>query len=358
MKKKNNTLLISILSVLFGFILGIIVVFLTGKNPLDMIYAIIKSMTGYDITRPARGVFIVYPLNWLNESLPIILTGLSVAFAYRTGLFNIGAEGQYMIGTMAASMVALWVKLPPIIHPIVIVLTAALAGALWGAIPGILKAYRKINEVVICIMLNYIAMHFVSYVVKYVLPLDPNSGSRTIDFPASSLIPKLNFGTTSFFNYSFIFIIIGLIIFHIIIEKTTFGFSLRATGFNQEGARYAGMNVNRNIVLSMMISGAFAGLAGGIVILGSYGYGRMFSHFDNYGFDGISVALVGAANSIGVFFSGLLFGLLKSSTNNLQISRIPKEISDLIQAAIIFGVSIQYFFIVIKNKFFNKKGAK
>lgn len=351
MAKKHSALKISLIAIAFGLLFGFLVVAITGRSPLDMLYALVRSMTGFNLAKPDKPINLMYVFNWFLESMPIILTGLSVAFAYRTGLFNIGGEGQFMVGSTAASAVALLVDLPLIPHLILCIIAGMLAGALWGFLPGFLKAYKNINEVVICIMLNYGGMYFSNYIVRTFLPIDPNTNARTIGFPTTAIIPKITNATSSFFNWGIILVIICLILYWFILEKTTFGFSLRATGFNKDCAKFAGMKVQRNTVYSMMIAGALSGAAGAIVVLGVFKYGRIFTMFDNYGFDGISVALVGASNAVGVGLAGLLFGLLKSCGNNLQLFNIPKEISQLIQAAIIFFVAIQYGVILLLNKF-------
>ena len=287
--------------------------------------------------------------------MPIILTGLSVAFAYRTGMFNIGGEGQYIAGALASATVALLVDLPPVIHTIACILAGGIAGALWAFLPGFLKAFRNINEVVICVMMNYIALYFNDWFVRTFLPIDPLTLARTENFPETVSLGDLSFGTASQFNWGIIFVIIGVIIFWFVMEKTTFGYSLRATGFNSEGSRYAGMKNRRNTVLSMMIAGAFTGIAASIVIIGNYGYGRIFTTFDNFGFDGIAVALVGGSTAFGVLAAGLLFGLMAASETQFQILGIPSEISDLIQAAIVFFVAIQYGIKLILDIFDKKR---
>ena len=355
MTKKHSALKISLIAIALGFLLGFLIVIITGRNPLNMLFAIVRSITGYNLMNPSKPANFTFVLNWFLDSMPIILTGLSVGFAYRTGLFNIGAEGQYMMGSLGATIVALTIKLPLIPHITLCILTGMLFGALWAAIPGILKAYKNINEVVICIMLNYCGLHFGNYILRNFLPIDPYTNARTISFPSTAIIPRVTDATASQFGWGFIVVIICIILFWFIMEKTTFGYSLRATGFNKEGARFAGMKVERNTVYSMMISGALAGAAGAIVVCSVFKYGRIFTVFDNYGFDGISVALVGAANAIGIALAGLLFGLLKSCGNNLQIFNIPKEVSQLIQGTIIYLVAVQYGVIYILNKFGKKK---
>ncbi len=354
--KKVNALKISLIAVVFGLLTGFLIIAVTNRNPYNLVVALVRSMAGFNLLKPDKPINVLYILNWFLETMPIILTGLSVAFAFRTGLFNIGGEGQYMLGCTAAAYVALFVKAPFPLHPILCILAGLIAGGIWGFIPGILKAFKNIHEVVVCIMLNYIAWYLTSWFVRAYLPINPNTGSSSINFPESAIIPTLNFGTSSQFNYGIIVVVIALVIFHVVIEKTTFGYSLRATGLNFEAARYAGMKTKFNICSSMFISGAFSGIAGAVTILGVYHYGRTFQGFDGYGFDGISVALVGASNGIGILFSGLLFGLLKTTSNNLQLFNIPKEVGELIQGAIIFVVAAQYIIIYLEEKLSKKKG--
>lgn len=355
--KKHSHLKISLIAVATGLIFAFLLTILTGKSPFDLLTALVRQMTGFNLKKPGS-VNITYVLNWLMNAVPIILTGLSVAFAYRTGLFNIGGEGQIIAGSTAAAAVALLVKLPPIIHPIACILAAALAGALWGFLPGFLKAYRGINEVVVCIMMNYSAMYSCAWFTKKFLPIDPTTNARTINIFESAELKQVFTNTTSQFNWGFLVAIVALVIFWFIIEKTTFGFSLRATGFNKEAARFAGMKVERNVTLSMMISGALSGAAGALLILGIYRYGRINVAFDNYGFDGISVALVGGAQAVGVLLAGLLFGLFKAASGNLQLFQIPKEISELIQAIIIYLVAIQYAIVLLLDKIDAKEKNK
>lgn len=358
MTKKRSVLQISLFAVIAGILLGFIVVAITGRSPYNMLVALVRSMTGFNLAKPSQGFNVTYILNWFLNTMPLILTGLSVGFAYRTGLFNIGGEGQYVVGALAASVVALSVNLPAIPHTILCVLAAMVAGALWAVIPGILKAYRNISEVVICIMMNYTAMYFSNWVVRTFLEIDMNTNARTVAFPSTAGFGKVFTSNPSNFNWGFLVVVICVLIYWFVIEKTTFGFSLRATGFNPESARFAGMKVERNIVASMAISGAFAGAAGAVVILGIFKYGRIFSAMDNYGFDGISVALVGTGSAPGIVLAGFLFGLLKAANTNLQLFNIPMEISELMQATIIFLVAIQYGIILLLDKFDKKKKGK
>lgn len=340
--KKHNPVLISLIAVFLGLLIACIVLAVSGLNPANLFIALIRSLSGFYLLKPEQGINISYPLNCLLNSLPIILTGCSVGFAYRTGMFNIGGEGQFLVGGLAAATVATLVKLPPVVHVIVCVLAAGIAGALWGFLPGFLKATRNINEVVICVMLNYTALYLNQWAIKAFLPIDLNTKAKTTLFPDSATFFPLNFGSTSQFHWGFVIVIAALLVYWFIMEKTTFGYSLRATGLNKEGARYAGMKTKFNCTASMMIAGAFSGLAGAIVTIGVFKYGRIATAFDGYGFDGISVALVGSGRAVGILLAGLLFGLLKAAGTTFQMLGIPKEVASIIQACVLIFVAIQY----------------
>ena len=353
--KKISHFKISLIAISIGFLFAIIIIMLANRNPINFIAAMIKSLTGFNILNGNEPVTLINTLNMLKYSVPIILTGLSVGFAYRTGLFNIGGEGQIIVGGTAAAAVGILFDLPPIIHPILCLCAGALAGALWGMVVGLLKAYKNINEVVVCFMMNYIGLYGSALFVRTFLPIDPTTNAKSINIMDTARLGKVFKDIPSLFNWGFLVAILGIVVYWFIMEKTTFGFELKATGFNREGARYAGMKINHNIVFSMMIAGAYSGLAGAVLILGEFGYARIQTSFDNFGFDGISVALVGGANAIGIFLSGLLFGLLKSANINLQMMNIPKEIADISQAVIIYMIAIQYAIILILNKIKVKK---
>ena len=341
-KRGGRALGLALAAVLLGFSLGALIVLFTGKNPLEMLNAMARSVTGIDLAR-GGGLNPRLIGEFLVQSLPIMLTGLSVGFAFRTGLFNIGAEGQLLMGTLGATAAALFIRAPAFIHLPLVLLSAMAAGALWGAIPGYLKARWGVHEVVVTIMLNYTAFHLGNYAILNVF------GSvdrvKTAEFPASALL-KSAFLTEltngSRFNWGFIPVIIAILVYGVVIGRTTFGYSLRATGFNKDAARYAGMLVERNIVLSMMTAGAFAGLAGAVITAGIFGFGRALPAAEGYGFDGIAVALVGGSDAVGILLSGLLFGMLKASQPLMQSAGIPREISGIIQASIVLFVAMKY----------------
>lgn len=342
--EKRFNIMVPIIAVVGAFLMGTVIMLITGTNPLDAFKAIIRAVTGMNLDRIGTDKFFNPRLigEFLTAVMPITLTGLSVAFAFRTGLFNIGAEGQLIMGAMAATVVSIVVELPAIIHLPLVILAAILAGGLWGLIPGFLKAKFRVHEVVVTIMMNYGAL----YTSNYILQQLPGSDSvKTVpSHPTGTLhsefLSELTNGSR--LHWGFILVILAVFAFWFIIEKTTFGYELRAVGFNKEGARYAGMKVDRNVMLSMGIAGAFAGLAGAMISVGTFDYGRVISAAEGYGFDGIAVALLGGNTAWGTIFGGLLFGGLKSSQALMQSNRVPLEIAMIISSLMVLFVAMQY----------------
>ena len=314
MKKKDAWIqsdgAVSVLVVLLGFLVGTILVALVGKNPLNMYKAILQALSGYNIDNGKMNVR--YIGETLNYSVPFILCGLSMGFANRVGLFNIGGEGQYIMGMTVAQIIALLGPQIPVLHWLLALLGAMLIGAIWGGVVGILKAKYEVSEVVSTIMLNYVAL-YLSRIICLQLP--GATTYRTATYPETALITNAFFQKitkNSLLNNGIFFMILAVMAFWFIMEKTSLGYGMRATGFNKEAARASGIPVVRSISISMAISGIFAGLAGGIIALGSFKYGRVIAGMDNYGFDGIAVALVGNSTALGTTLAGMLFGLLKT----------------------------------------------
>ncbi len=331
--------LVSVVVVLLGFLVGTILVAAVGRNPGGMYSAIVQVLTGWDLRRGTWNAR--YIGEWLVMSMPLILCGLSMAFAARTGLFNIGAEGQYIVGLTAAQFVALFFPPIPVLHWALAMLAALAAGALWGGIVGYLKARYSVSEVVATIMLNYVA-YFGSRMLTMRIP--GSNTYRTPTFPRTALLDSaLLRGLTngSRLNYGLWLTLAAVLFFWVVIGRTRLGFGLRATGLNKEAARYGGINVNAGITSAMAISGAFAGLAGAVVALGSFSYGRVLGGQDGYGFDGIAVALVGNSTAWGTALSGLLFGMLKSAQPLMQSRQIPKEITAIIMGLVVVFISLR-----------------
>ena len=343
MKKKDAWIqsdgAVSVLVVLLGFLVGTILVALVGKNPLNMYKAILQALSGYSIDNGKMNVR--YIGETLNYSVPFILCGLSMGFANRVGLFNIGGEGQYIMGMTVAQIIALLGPQIPVLHWLLALLGAMLIGAIWGGVVGILKAKYEVSEVVSTIMLNYVAL-YLSRIICLQLP--GATTYRTATYPETALITNAFFQKitkNSLLNNGIFFMILAVMAFWFIMEKTSLGYGMRATGFNKEAARASGIPVVRSISISMAISGIFAGLAGGIIALGSFKYGRVIAGMDNYGFDGIAVALVGNSTALGTTLAGMLFGLLKNAQALMQAKQIPKEITFIIQGLIVIFIALR-----------------
>jgi simple sugar transport system permease protein len=275
--------------------------------------------------------------NTLATATPLILTGLSVAFAFRTGLFNIGASGQALIGGLVATILALTVGLPqPLLLPVILI-GAAIGGALWAWLPGLLKARFNVHEVVSTIMMNWIAYWLTYYVVPGYFKGSYETESKIIP-PAGSLkvdwLSQLFSG--SFINLGLFVALAAVIVVAVILNRTVLGYRLKAVGYNRFAAEYAGINVNRHIVTSMAISGALAGLGGATLYVG-YATSLQIGVLPSIGFDGIAVALLASNSPLGVLGSAVFFGILQSGKGFMNaMTSIPPEIGDTIIATIIY----------------------
>jgi simple sugar transport system permease protein len=337
----GSNAVISALVVLLGFFVATLLILVIGKNPSVMYQALLQVVSGFDSRRGTWNIR--YAGEWIVISLPLILCGLSMGFSVRAGLFNIGAEGQYIAGLTAAQLIAVgFVRATGeriSVHFLIAVLGAIFFGALWGGIAGFLKARYKVSEVVATIMMNYIAF-FIHRFITLNIP-----GSNTFRTPNFSVTASLSnpvlaeITNRSSLNNGLWFTIAAVVIYWLVMEKSTFGFSLKATGFNRDASLYAGMRVKTNITAAMAISGAFAGLAGAVVSLGVFSYGRILRAFDGYGFDGIAVALAGNCSALGISIMGLLFGMLKSAQPLMQLRQIPKEIASIIIGMVVIFIA-------------------
>jgi simple sugar transport system permease protein len=347
---------ISVLVVLLGFLCGTILILAVGRNPVGLYTAILQVLTGWSVRLGKWDIR--YVGEWLTQSMPFILCGLSMGFAARTGLFNIGGEGQYVVGLTVAEVFAIMGPQVSVLHWFLALVLAMLAGGIWGGIVGWLKAKYEVSEVVATIMLNYIALYGSRIVIMHI----PGTNTyKTPDYPATALLGSSflqNLTNGSMLNLGLIFVLLSVVVYWFIIEKTRLGFALRATGFNKEAARCSGIPVVKSIVLSMAIAGVFAGLAGGIVALGSFKYGRVLASNDGYGFTGIAVALVGNNTAWGTLLAGLLFGMLSSAQGLMQSNGIPKEITFIIQGLVVVFIAIRAGFRIFIKSTMNKKPAK
>ena len=335
----------TLLSIIIGFAVGALFLVIMGLSVgqaygklFQSIFSSIKSIS----------YCIVY-------ATPYIATGLSVAFSFKTGVFNIGTEGQFVVGSMSACVVGiLLADLPPFVLIPLCFLAAALAGALWGTIVGILKTRWGINEVLSMIMFNWIAFFLSNYIAGF--PAIHSEGNaeatRNISDNARILfskdfISRLNLCPTA--NWGILVAIVLTVVVYFIIEKTTLGYELKAVGFNKNAAEYGGINVNRSILTSLAISGALAGIGGALLLLGMGGRISVFSSQEGYGFAGIVVELIGVTNPFGVFAAGLFYGAMTYGGSKLNLVGAPTQVVSIIMGTIVFFIAISSIFSYLKN---------
>jgi general nucleoside transport system permease protein len=326
--KIPREMIIALVSVFLGLLAGAIFMAITGHNPFE----------GYTYLFRGGLMNIERVGNSLATATPLIMTGLAVAFAFNTGLFNIGASGQMLIGGLCATAVGLTLVLPKLLLLPLMLISALAGGALWGLVPGFLKAKFNVHEVVATIMMNWIAYWTVYYTVPAFFK-GPylETESRKISEAASLKVPWLtSLFDGSFVNTGIILALLSVAVIAVILNRSVLGYELKAAGFNRYASEYAGMNVQRNIILSMVISGALAGLGGATLYVG-YASNMQIGVLPSHGFDGIAVALLGSNTPIGVLGSALFFGILHSGKGFMNaMTEIPPEIGDTIIATIIY----------------------
>ncbi len=314
-------------AVILGFLIGGLIIWIAGYSPLTLYGGIYNGALSGKI---ALG-------NWLSKSAPVILTSLAFLVVLKSGLYNIGAEGQLYVGAFAAAWAGFALNLPIYLHLIVAILFGMGAGALWGFIPGILKAERGANEFVTSLMLSEIAILLTAWFVSPGGPFnDPNSqAAQTPQIMETANLPKL-FGLQ--LSISILIAIGAAILVFYILWKTSLGYEMRTVGSNIDAAEYAGINVSKITVLSFVLGGALAGLAGAGVILGDLG--RFVNGFSpGYGWDGIAGALIGGGHPIGAVLASLLIGMLRAGAMNLDaFTSIPRNITLIIEGLIAFFV--------------------
>ena len=335
-KKKSfidDAVKFSLLSILLGLLVGAIVLVISGNSPIKAYGAMIEGIIG-------KPKYIAWTI---IKATPYILTGLSIAFAFKTGLFNIGAEGQFIIGALVATLVGYSVQLPAIIHIPLTIILAGLAGGLWGSIAGFLKSKFGINEVIATIMLNWIAFYLSNFMVSNsFISVENSEASVNIQDSASIGIDWLKglVGPATSVNWGIIISIILVFVIWFVLTKTTLGFELRAVGHNKDAAEYAGIDVGKSILKSMAIAGLLAGVAGAIQVMGVTHNITVLAAQEGYGFDGIAVALIANSNPIGVIFSGLLFGAFKYGGIKMQSVGAPSEVINIVIGSIVFFIAL------------------
>ena len=314
----------SIGSILLALVVAAVIMIMGGYDPgTAFLYLAIGAITSFD------------QVLWYAS--PLILAGLSVALAFKCGLFNIGAEGQVYIGSMVAALVAYLWAFPIVIHPILCLAAGMLAGALWGFIPGLLKAYRGAHEVVTTMMISYATILFTSWLVGPNGPFwDGSMVSRTPQFYDTALLPLI-FG--DYLHFGFIIALMAVFGVDYLINRTVLGYEMRAVGNNIDAAEYAGIDSKKKVAIALAISGALSALAGSTEIIGSFD--RFTAKWSSgIGWDGITVAVLGNNNPWGVLAGAIFFGALKAGGNTMHtIAHVPIEMVKVIQGLVVLFVA-------------------
>jgi ABC-type uncharacterized transport system permease subunit len=347
-----------IAATILAFLIGGLVVLVTGSNPLRAYQAIFEGtglswflpwVQGDDRTAAARDL-----QQTLLVMTPLLLTAIAVAFAFRSGLFNIGGQGQYWVGLIAA----LWIGThfegtPRLLHVVFAVIGAIVAGAIWGGIAGLLKATVGAHEVISTIMLNWIAIYGGTYLFERGGPLQGGQPAlpRSFEVLESARIWEI-WGRLQALHAGIFVALVALVVYHFLLNRTTLGYEVRAVGFNPEAARYGGISVAKNYFLALAIAGAFAGLAGSLDVLG-FRHAIDTSDFatNQVGFTGIAVALLGRNKAVGILFAALLFAALQVGTSSRQLDpdvfnpALASDLATMIQALVIFFVGAEVLIV-------------
>ena len=325
----RRDVLVPVLSVVLALLAGSVFILIVGENPITAYGVLFRESFG-----SVRNI-----ASTLQRATPLVFTGLAVAFAFRCGLFNIGAEGQLYVGAMVAAIIGVSLSgLPRLIHLPLAVVAGMLAGGLWAFVPGILKAKLGVHEVINTIMMNFIAFFLTDYLVTG--PFHGGRWAPETDRVADTAALARLFPPTRL-NGGIILALGAIAVIYVILWKTKIGYEIRAVGLNPTAAEYGGISVSRNMVLAMVLSGACASLAGVEQVLGVHG--RFIQRFSpDLGFVGIAVALLGKNHPVGVLLAAILFGALRTGGAAMdRLTDVPRELIVIIQAMIIMFVAAE-----------------
>ncbi|MCH3999245.1 MAG: ABC transporter permease [Lachnospiraceae bacterium] len=345
---RNETFLsvaAAIICILVGLLVGFLVLLaIKPEGAWAGILAIIKNFFNY----PTKAAAMKYLGNTLVKTAPLLMCALSINFCYKVGLFNIGAAGQYVVGAAACLYAALAWNMPWYVCMIL----AMIAGGIFGLAVGFLKAYANVNEVISGIMLNWIGLYLTNMILGNV---KESTSPYTVNVKGSALIPSLGLSAL-FSNNKYVTIAVPLsivfaILVWVVLEKTKFGYELRATGYNKDAAKYAGMNEKKNIILTLMIGGCLAGLGAAFLYLTGYEqWSTTQSSVPGMGFNGIAATFLGGLSPIGTIFASFFIQHITSGGSYLDKSVYPSQISDLISAIIIYLCGFVMFFKLVMNR--------
>ena len=375
-KPGTKSIISSVLCILAGVVVGFIVMLIIAAASPDISATDAFRGLGIILGGPfSSGTAKYVNMNFgdmIFYSGPLIMTGLSVAVAFKTGLFNIGAPGQYYMGTMGSLLVALSIPSSNGAQSFFIWLFAIIVGmafgALWGALPGLFRAFFNVNEVIVCIMTNWISANIVTWVFSS-MPQLVNTGMGKSGYLITTAVtgngtPKIGLDKIfpgSYIDIGIILAIVVAIVLVIILNKTTFGYELKACGNNRYASKYAGMNEKRNVVLSMVIAGALAGVGGALYYLNpgiEFQFLSAYGSLPDYGFNGIPVALLASSNPIGIIFTGIFLRYIAQGGNELASAGYNRYIADIIIALIIYFAGFSKLFVDILSRRQKKLSAK
>jgi len=345
----GKALLLPTLAFISALVVGGLIIALTDLDALRRLGsepgAALGNMVN-GILRAYRALFVgaVGSVRAISETLfvgtPLIFAGLGVALGFRAGLFNIGAQGQIQIGAMAAAAVGIYVAVPAIVHIPLALLAGMIGGIIWGGIPGLLKARTGAHEVITTIMLNFVAVYLMQWLLTIPLFQQPGRNNPVSMPVAETARLPLLFGPPYRVTIAFLIAVGAVFLLRWLIFRSSLGFELRATGFNQQAARYAGMNVSTLVVLAMALAGGLAGVTGANQIMALPPYDASPALAGTVGFDAITVALLGRSHPIGVLWSALLFGALKAGGRTMQAQAgVPLDLIVVLQALIVMFVA-------------------
>ncbi len=358
----NGSALISVLSVLIALVVGAILIAATDERveetalyffsrPGDMLSAIWQSVSGaytalfqgaiFNFRREGFENQIKPIFETLNFATPLIAAGLGVGLAFRVGMFNIGARGQILVAIAAAGWVGFSLDLPPVIHAIVALIAGIAAGSIWGGIVGLLKAKTGAHEVIMTIMLNFVALNLVAFLLRTpgALQAAGSNNPKSPPMKETAIFADL-IGPQYSLHVGFLLVIAATVAVWWLLNRSTLGFAFRAVGENPHAARTAGINVNMVYILAMVIAGALAGLAGANQVLGTVTSGITIGLEAGIGFEAITVALLGRSRPWGIFAAGILFGAFKAGGYSMQAAEgVPIDIITIVQSLIVLFIA-------------------
>jgi simple sugar transport system permease protein len=341
-----DKIFISVFSIILSLIVGAIVIACLGSNPIQAYGALIEG---------SMGSLVAFSIT-LKKSVPLILSGLAVAIAFKCSVFNIGVEGQLMAGALTATIAGAYINLPAPLHILVVMLAAILGGMLSALVPALLKTFNNVSVVISTIMFNYIIKFFVQFCIMG--PMKGSGSSQsTIYINDTAFLPSI-LPRPYQMNLGFLILILVIILVSVLFNKTTYGYEMKMVGLNPIASKIQGINIGKNMFLALLISGAIAGLAGGIEIAGSLKK-DVLDFSVGYGFAGIPIALMAQNNPYAIILTGLFFGIMSSGSFLMQSKvGVSPDIIDLIKGLVVVFFCMQYFIQYHVDSFRRKRRGK